>query len=88
MGILYRRHTTLIAIIRPAADLPGAMNTNQLIANHFMLIRVAIIALDLALLAIMGLAGMAAAAGIRRFRRAGHAFRGNSSRAETNLISR
>jgi hypothetical protein len=88
MGILYRRHTALIAFIRPVADLPGAMNTNQLIFNHFMLIRVAIIALDLALLVIVGLVGMAAAAGIRRFRRFGPVPSGNSSRADINPISR
>ena len=48
------------------------MNIHQLIFNNFMLIRAAIIVLDLAVLVIVVSVGMVAAAGLRRLRRSDH----------------
>jgi len=64
--ILCRRRTRPIVIICPGADLAGAMNTDQLIFGGFMLIRAAMIALDLAVPVLVLSIGMAAAARLRR----------------------
>jgi hypothetical protein len=55
-----------IVILCPSADLSHAMNIHQLIFGGFMLIRAAMIALDLAVAVLVVSIGVAAAGRLRR----------------------
>ncbi len=66
MRILFPRHARPIAILCRTADLSRAMNIHQLIFGGFMLIRAAMIALDLAVAILVVSIGVAAAGRLRR----------------------
>jgi hypothetical protein len=68
MKILCRDRTRLIDILSSPADVSRAMNTNQLIYGGFVLIRAAMVALELAVAVLVLSIGLATAARLRPLR--------------------